>query len=74
MVMHELRQAYRGGIRGDNDTFGAPGFRADWLRLDCNLLHVDIDTTWFIGSFRKSISFVQSRNPILDFIWRGARN
>ena len=23
--MHELRQAYWGGIRGDNDTFGAGG-------------------------------------------------
>jgi hypothetical protein len=39
--MHELRQAYRGGIRGDNDTFGGLRFVVENVVLEGGLLWVD---------------------------------
>jgi hypothetical protein len=38
MLMHELRQAYRGGIWGDNDTFGGPWFVVEKAALETDLL------------------------------------
>jgi hypothetical protein len=46
MVMHELRQAYRGGIWGDNDTFGGPWFVVEKAALEADLLWVGIDKKW----------------------------
>jgi hypothetical protein len=47
--VHELRQAYWGGIRGDNDTFEVEGFVVENAALEGDLLWVGIDKEWLVA-------------------------